>query len=132
MPLQMTTKQIASWLRQYLDWEAELLEKPGAASATDYARPAVMGGAHGGLEGAVGRMAALRDRVNTVWGWLAGLSPVERVAADYYLKCEDGTVTMVAQMANINYQQARLLVAAIPLIIWSRHYAHAEPEKLTS
>lgn len=123
----LSSRQIASWLRKYRDWKAEVSEPGAAPSMTDFRQ--VPGGGDGTPGGPTAREAErlvlLRERVATVEQWLGALTPGERVAAGYWLADEEGTFGAVAEALGIDVRRAKALVLSIPLIIWLRFYAQA-------
>lgn len=123
---EFSLRKIIRWLRCYLDWKGELSAEAGIPSVTDFSRPMVQGGGQpgGSMVNGVIRDAALAGRVSVVDLWLNSLTWGERLAAEYWLKDEDGTVTEVAVATGLDFRQAKLLCQCIPLIIWSRFYTN--------
>ncbi len=93
--------------------------------SVDLSRPLVSGGRRGG-GGPPQRYAEEREelgeRVATVEWWLKSLSRLERLAAEYWLRDQDGTITSVSEAMGLDWRHAKQLVEALPLIIWGRFY----------
>lgn len=116
-------RRVASWLRRYKEWTAELQAGP-PSNSFDYSRTPVMGGKGAGSGGAPQARALqvveLERKVGIVKRWLGALTPLERVAALYWI--EDGNVLEVAAQLGLETRRARWLIQTMPLIIWAKFY----------
>lgn len=115
-------RRIAAWLRKYKDWYAEL--HAGAPSnAFDYSKVRVMGGpvsSGGAPQARALEVVELERKVGIIRRWLGALTPLERVAANYWI--EDRNALEVAAELRLEPRTARALVTTLPLIIWAKFY----------
>lgn len=119
--------RIARWLKAYRDWRAEIEWMGGSPSVSGNFGPGhIPGGSTNHTGGPTAREAEItienRRRVAKVDHWLSLLTPLERIAAEWWLADGDMTVNQVAERIGVSYRRARQLVNCIPLIIWGHLY----------
>lgn len=122
--MQFSPGKIARWLRAYRDWKAELEAEIGAAGrATADAGSSMQASRRSDPTAqAASRDSELAERCRTVEGWLRLLTPLERLAADYWLADDEGAITKVAEAMGVEARRARNVVRSIPLLIWGHLY----------
>lgn len=122
--VELTPRRIGSWLGYYREWLAE--SAVSVPSTADTRRlPRVTRGYGDPTFAEVKRRQVLVERCRAVDQWLKLLTPLERIAADYWIRGKDYRIEHVADDLGVEVRRASQLVGAVPLVIWG--HLHRPP-----